>query len=171
VCTRGSNRALLRGPSTSPLAAMRIVQWVVFGAACFGAGTLLGFYISWRNASYANEAHQIADVTLLGDYLLAQSANGTPAEREAALLHYLEVLKRIEAHPSTLFTGRVIAVDEALTYAKLAEIAKQRSDAAAVAGYLSSAAALCPLLAWEHCSAADIADVATRLHKGPGRIE
>jgi hypothetical protein len=147
---------------------MRIVLRVLLAAACFAAGALCGFYLSWRGASYTHEAYQAADLGLLSSYLLTQSIKGTPAAHEAALLDYLALLKRMESHQSAIFTARIVAVDEALTYARLADLARQRSDTAAAAGYLASAAALCPELTWEHCSTADIADFAARLDKQKG---
>ena len=144
---------------------MPIVLRVLLAAGCFGAGVLCGFYVSSRGGSAVHQAYQAADLELLRTYVVTQTVKGTAAAHEAALLDFLATLKRMESHPSTLFPARIVAVDEALTYARLADLAKQRSDATAAAGYLSSAAALCPSLTWEHCSAADIADFAARLDK------
>jgi hypothetical protein len=73
------------------------------------------------------------------------------------------MLKRKENAKSDFYPPRVIAVDEALTYARLSELAKQGSDNAAAATYLASAEGLCPSLKWNHCSGADILALATRL--------
>ena len=136
----GAHPTWSAGPSTSPLAAMRIVLQVVLAVACFGAGALLGFYVSGRGASYAHEAYQAADLQLLSKYLLAQSLNGTPVAHEAALLDFLAALeKRMEAHPSAIIPDRIVAVDKALTYAtagRTRQAAVRRSGG----GQMSSAA-------------------------------
>ena len=136
---------------------MRIVLQVVLAVACFGAGALLGFYVSGRGASYAHEAYQAADLQLLSKYLLAQSLNGTPVAHEAALLDFLAALKRMEAHPSAIIPDRIVAVDKALTSARLAELAKaavRRSGGGqmlVVSGSSVPIARMVALLRGRHC--------------------
>jgi len=147
---------------------MRIPQQVFLAVVCVLAGVAVGFYISSRVGGYSHEAYTAADLELLNNYLIVQSVNGTPAAHEAALLNYLAALKRLEAHPSVILTHQIVAVDEALTYVRLSKLAEQRSDTSAAANYLSSATALCPSLGWSHCSAEDVARLATRLDQASG---
>jgi len=163
VRPRRQGLALLRGPSASPLAAMGKVSRVVWPIGCLVVGAVLGSYLTWQFTRYSQDAAAVGDSQLLSSYLTAQYANGTPAARKTALLDYLAMLKRMENAQSDLYPARIIAVDEALTYARLSELAKQGSDSAAAATYLASAEGLCPSLKWNHCSGADIMALAARL--------
>ena len=139
------------------------VSRVVWPLAGLVVGAVLGSYLTWQYARYSRDAAAVGDSQLLSAYLAAQYANGTPAARTTALLDYLAMLKRMEIAPSDFYPARVIAVDEALTYARLSELARQGSDSSAAAAYLASAEALCPSLKWNHCSGADILALAARL--------
>jgi len=139
---RRARLAWLAGASTSPLAAMGKVSRVVWPLGCLIVGAVVGSYLTSWFTRYSRDAAAVGDSQLLSSYLTAQYANGTPAARKTALLDYLAMLKRMENAQSDFYPARIIAVDEALTYARLSELAKQGSDSAAAATYLASAEAL-----------------------------
>ena len=162
MCTRGSNPALLRGRSASPLAAMRTITASGIAVGTLIAGGVLGFGVSHMLCDAKLTSYELASVDNMSTFVMIQRFKGTPQAYEAALRAYLVVLDARERAGPGLFS-QYIEVDRAMVYARLAILAADRSDLSAAAQYRSRAEALCPHIGWKVCSAEEIVRMVRRL--------
>jgi hypothetical protein len=153
------HRALLRGPSTSPLAAMRKVTATALAIGAFIAGGLLGYVFSRQLFRISLAPYQMANIDHMATYVMIQRFQGTPQAYETALRDFLVALDAQDRAGPGLFSQNLTVVDRAMTYARLALIAAERNDPSSAAKYRSQAEALCPQIGWKSCSADEITRV------------
>jgi len=139
----------------------RYVVLIGVGSLCVGAvfGNLLVRKDLQSNAIISD----LARVAMLASYVEAQRYDGTPAAYEAVLNDYLRELNARATQSSDLVPARFIAVDRALTYARLSELQSQRGAAQESTRSLESVAAFCPQIQWKSCSGAEILAIKKRL--------
>jgi len=135
----------------------------VIAVVVFIAGGVLGFGVSRELAQAQLTAYEMADVDHFSTYVMIQRFEGTPQAYEAALNDLLAALDQRERSGSPFAPERILFVDRALTYTRLALIATSRGDAEAAAKYRSSAEALCPKVEWKTCSTDELAKLVQRL--------
>ena len=160
---------LLCGPSTSPLAAMRKVSAIAVAIASLVLGGFVGYIVSHRFFQASLTASQWASIDTMSRYVMAQRFMGTPAAYEAALHEFLQSLDAWERKgtDSGITSPRALAVDKALTYARLALLAAERNDSGAATKYWSQALAMCPQIGWtSSCSVEAFSDAVHRLDEG-----
>jgi hypothetical protein len=105
------------------------------------------------------------DVVHLSAYLSAQRSEGTDAAYEEALKAFLLVLDKRQGNWSPTRPDSVYAVDRALTYARLAMLARRRGAEKEASEYTDQSAVLCRRLGSQTCSGEQIAAAAARLDK------
>jgi hypothetical protein len=138
------------GPSTSPLAAMRKVSAIAIAIGSLIVGSFVGYIVSHRIFQASLSAYQWTSIDTMSRYVMAERFKGTPAAYEAALHEFLQSLDAWERKgaDSGVTSPRALAVDRALTYARLALLAAKRNDSGAAAKYWSQALAMCPQIGW-----------------------
>jgi hypothetical protein len=126
----------------------------------FIAGGLLGFLISREFFRTELTAYEMANIDNLSTYVMVQRFQGTRDAYEASLHDLLVALdERERAGPGPFSSGRILSVDGALTYIRLALLATERNDLDAAAKYWAQAEAMCPRAGWKSCSREDMTKV------------
>ena len=131
----------------------------------FAVGAAAGGYVGFRAAESRALMNEVSEVAHYSALLDVQQSKGNDAAYEEALRGYLAVLERHKGSESPLLSGKVIAVDTALTYARLSALALKRGSHDDAKERLSRAVTLCPQLQWQECSGETITAVAQRLDK------
>jgi hypothetical protein len=135
---------------------MRTITATTIAIGAFIAGGLLGYVVSRGIFRMALLPVQMANVDHMATYLMIQRFQGTPQSYETALRDFLVALDAQARAGSGIFSPNIIAVDRAMTYARLGLVAAERNDPSAAAKYRSQAEALCPQIGWKSCSADEI---------------
>jgi len=132
----------------------------------FIAGGLFGFAISRELFRAKLTAYEMANIDHLSTYVMIQRFQGTRDAYEASLHDLLFALdERERAGPGPLSSGRIVSVDKALTYIRLALLAQERNDLDAATKYRAYAEAMCPRAGWNSCSWDDMTKMVQRLDK------
>ena len=142
---------------------MSKVATIVIAVVAFIAGSMLGFSVSRELAQAKLTAYEMANVDHFSTYVMIQRFEGTPEAYEAALKDLLSALDQREHSGSPFLPPRIIFLDRALTYARLALLATARGDVETPARYRSQAEALCPKVEWKTCSADEFTRLVQRL--------
>ncbi|MBS0365926.1 MAG: hypothetical protein JSR67_08910 [Proteobacteria bacterium] len=123
---------------------------IAISLGAFILGGLVGFGVSHRHFSAKLTAYQWTSIETMSDYVMLQRVYSTPAAYESALLEFLQSLDAWDRQHAAgdLITQRALAVDRALTYARLALSASETNRAAVATKYWSQALALCPQIGW-----------------------
>jgi hypothetical protein len=131
----------------------------------FVVGAAAGGYAGYRFADARAFLDEVTEVAHYSALLDVQRSKGSDAAYEETLRGYLAMLERHKGSESPLFSGKTIAVDTALTYARLSVLAMKRGSHDEAKEILSRAVALCPELQWQECSGEAIVAVVQRLDK------
>jgi tetratricopeptide (TPR) repeat protein len=144
---------------------MRLMARITLIVLLLIAGAAAGAYLALRYAESKSRFDERMDVMHFSAYLSAQRSEGTDAAYEEALKAFLLVLDKRQGNWSPTWPDSVYAVDRALTYARLAMLARKRGAEKEAAEYTDQSVALCPRMGWQTCSGEQIAAAAARLDK------
>lgn len=139
----------------------RLATYILTLAVGLGAG----FYFGTSSKEAVVWDSDFADLSYYRAYMETQLTEGTDAAREEAIHTYLALIEKRKTRPSMLFTKRGFAIDSALSYARLAALAKKRGAIQDAQHYLALAESFCPQIGWQKCSADKITHVVQRLDK------
>ena len=148
---------------------MRKVTAIAIAIGSFIVGGFVGYIASHRFFQARLTAYQWTSINTMSQYIMAERFRGTPAAYEAALHEFLQSLDAWERKGADdgVTSPRALAVDRALTYARLALVAAERNDAAAASKYWSQALAMCPQIGWtSSCSVEAFSDAVHGLDEG-----
>jgi hypothetical protein len=127
------------------------------------AGAAAGAYISLQFARSRSTFGEATDIAHLSTYVQVQRASGTDAAYEEALKAFLHHLEQRRGSADAALPESMYAVDSALTYARLADLARKRGASTEAANYMALAEAQCPKMGWRSCSGAQIAEMAAQV--------
>jgi hypothetical protein len=128
-------------------------------------GAVVGYYLGYRVTEARSFAVDISEVAYYSAYMSIQMNQGTDATREVTLRDFVARNEKRKLLPGRWITERMIAVDTALAYARLAALARKRDSMQEADEYLSRAVLFCPQMGWQECSAESINNVIQRLDK------
>jgi len=147
---------------------MRLAARIALVLLLLVAAAAIGAYGALRYAKSRSTLNEMADVAHFSMYLAVQRSSGTAAAYEEGLNAFLLVLKQRKSNWNPAWPESIYAVDTALTYARLAELARKRGAEKEAAEYTAQAAAQCPKMGWRTCTGERIAEVAAQVDaKGP----
>lgn len=148
---------------------MRKVVAIATAIGAFIVGGLVGYIVAHRFFQARLTAYQWTSIDTMSRYIMAERFRGTTAAYEAALREFLQSLDAWERKGADdgVISPRALAVDRALTYARLALLAAERNDSGAASKYWSQALAMCPQIGWtSSCSVEAFSDAVHRLDEG-----
>jgi hypothetical protein len=140
---------------------------IAFGTLVLGV--IVGIYFGAGAAQKVCQAQaalfDMSNAQTMSRYAAVTLAMGSPDASERALQEYLRALDTREKLdiPAGFVSPTALTMDKALTYARLALLAKTRNDPVGAATYWSQAQALCPILQWTSCTADDLTAVVRQL--------
>ena len=140
---------------------LRIVSYLLVLALGLGAGVYFGSHINQASAL----VFDMAEVGYYATHMETQFSEGTDAAREEVIHTFLALNEKRKSRPNEIFTKKILAVDSALAYARLAALAQKRGAAQEAQQYLQRAESFCPQIGWQVCSAEQIMYMVHRLDK------
>ena len=126
-----------------------------------------GIYIGFKICDarqFAVDTHVFVQQSIKLDLARRES---TPEGYEEALKMYQAYLDTRKGEWNLLFDERTYAIDSALTYARLANLAEDTGADLKRSSYQKKAASYCPMTKFRDCSAITLREMATRLDKKP----
>jgi len=141
--------------------AIRVVTYIlvlVFGIA-------LGFYLGARFYDTTMLGTEMLETNYYGAHMEVQLEHGTDSSREDAVRTLIALNEKRIARPSRYLTERMLAIDLALSYARLAALARKRGATQEAEQYSSKAVSFCPKIGWQVCSIEEINQMVQQLDK------
>jgi hypothetical protein len=119
-----------------------------------------GYYVGISFSDAKSSAFRVQSLSEASDAIAATRSSASGIGYEAALWHFLELLRAESESDRPMLEGWVIATDRALTYARLADVAAQQGLPEKSELLLAEAVAQCPKMRLRDCSEMSILKMA-----------
>jgi len=139
----------------------RIATYVL----ALAVGIALGFYVGSRAYEAMQVGGEMLETEYYGTHMEIQLDHGTDAAREDVIRAFIALNEKRIARPSRVLTERTLATDAALSYARLAALARKRGATQEAEQHAKQAVSFCPKIGWKACSIEEINYVVERLDK------